>query len=97
MEAFKKKPGLEDMKPTWKKEALILDIQDTEGYLEQTLTPTETLEGMSEEELRVYLDELAKKVVPPVPDMWPLLVLGGLGVLGLGGIAAVALAARPKE
>ena len=96
MEAFKKKPGLEDMKPTWKKEALILDIQDTEGWLEQPGTPTETLEEMSEEELRVYLDELAKKVVPPVPD-WTLAIVAA-GVLGLGALAVMAMGmGKPKE
>ncbi|GAH78742.1 unnamed protein product, partial [marine sediment metagenome] len=52
MEAFKKKPGLEDVKPAWGKEALILDIQDAEEYWERPPTPVETLDGMSEEELR---------------------------------------------
>ncbi|GAI83811.1 unnamed protein product, partial [marine sediment metagenome] len=32
---FQRKVGLEDMKPTWGKEALILDIQDTEGWLKE--------------------------------------------------------------
>ncbi|GAJ04220.1 unnamed protein product, partial [marine sediment metagenome] len=56
MEKFKKKPGLEDVKPAWGKEALILDIQDAEEHWERTPTPVETLEGMSEEELRDLLD-----------------------------------------
>ncbi|GAI64173.1 unnamed protein product, partial [marine sediment metagenome] len=48
MEKFKKKPGLEDVKLAWGKEALVLDIQDAEGYWERSPTPIETLEGMSE-------------------------------------------------
>ncbi|GAI94841.1 unnamed protein product, partial [marine sediment metagenome] len=93
---FPRTPGLEDMKPTWSRETLIKTVNDTEEHLEEPLTPIETLEEMSEEELRSYLDELAKKVVPPSPVPWELLaILGGLGVLGVG--AAVALAARPKE
>ncbi len=100
---FKRKPGLDDMKPLWGKEALILDIQDAEWHLEKEerlerpITPAETLEGMSEEELRHLLNEIGKKVVPPI-DSWPLLVLAGLGVLGVGGVAAYAMSKRkPKE
>ncbi len=99
---FERKVGLEDMKPTWGKEALILDIKDTEGWLkkegrlEQPVTPAETLEGMSEAELREHLDKLGEKVVPPGLEIpWALVAVGGLGVLGVG--AAVALAARRKE
>ncbi|GAI64010.1 unnamed protein product, partial [marine sediment metagenome] len=95
MEAFKKKPGLEDVKPAWGKEALILDIQDVEEYWERPPTPVETLEGMSEEELRDHLDQIAEEEVPPVPDMWPLLVLGGVGILGLGGVAAAYAMTKP--
>ncbi|MBA7511383.1 hypothetical protein ES705_03376 [subsurface metagenome] len=96
MEAFKKKPGLEDVKPAWGKEALILDIQDAEEHWERTPTPVETLEGMSEEELRDKLDQIAEEEVPPEAVPWAVLALvGGLGILGVG--AAVALAARPKE
>ena len=98
---FERKVGLEDMKPTWGKEALILDIQDTEGWLKeegrlaQPVTPAETLEGMSEEELREHLDKLGEKVVPPEVSWLPLVIVGGVGVLGVG--AAVALATRRKE
>jgi len=98
---FKTKPGLEDMKPTWGKEALILDIQDTEGWLEREerlerpVTPAETLEGMSEEELRHLLNQLGEKVVPPGIEWIAVAVVGGLAVLGVG--AALALAGRPKE
>ncbi|MBA7686396.1 hypothetical protein ES703_94843 [subsurface metagenome] len=90
---FKHKPGLEDVKPAWGKEALILDIQDAEAYWERTPTPVETLEGMSEEELRDKLDQIAEEEVPPEEVPWAVLaIVGGLGILGVG--AAVALAAR---
>lgn len=97
MEAFKKKPGLEDVKPAWEKEALILDIQDAEEYWERTPTPVGTLEEMSEEELRGLLDKIAEEEVPlpvPIPPWAVLALIGGLGVVGVG--AAVALsAAKP--
>ncbi|GAH88270.1 unnamed protein product, partial [marine sediment metagenome] len=35
-------------------------IHDSEEYWERPLTPTETLEGMSEAELRDYLDQIAE-------------------------------------
>ncbi|MBA7709842.1 hypothetical protein ES703_118768 [subsurface metagenome] len=95
MAEFKRKPGLEDVKPAWGKEALILDIQDAEAYWERPLTPVETLEGMSEAELRDHLDQIAEEEVPPEISPWAIVALvGGLGVLGVG--AAIALAA-PKR
>ncbi|GAJ14577.1 unnamed protein product, partial [marine sediment metagenome] len=96
MEAFKKKPGLEEVKPAWGKEALILDIQDAEEYWERPPTPVETLEGMSEEELRDLLDQIAEEEVPAVPEEWlPLILLGILGVGGLGAIAAAYALTKP--
>ncbi|GAI70408.1 unnamed protein product, partial [marine sediment metagenome] len=98
MEAFRKKPGLEDVKPAWGKEALILDIQDAEEYWERLPTPIETLEGMSEEELRDCLDQIAEEEVPEEVSWLPLAILGGIGVLGVGGVAAAyALSKRPEE
>lgn len=92
---FMRKPGLEDVKVGWKKETLILTIHDSEEYWERPLTPVETLEGMSEEELRDHLDQMAEEEVPPEVSPWAIVALvGGLGVLGIG--AAVALAA-PKR
>ncbi|GAH64489.1 unnamed protein product, partial [marine sediment metagenome] len=70
MEKFKKKPGLEEVKVAWGKEALILDIQDAEEYWERTPTPVETLEGMSEEELRDHLDKIAEEEIPPKELVW---------------------------
>ncbi|GAJ11640.1 unnamed protein product, partial [marine sediment metagenome] len=91
-----------DMKPMWGKEALILDIKDTEWHLEQEgrlvqpVTPTETLEGMSEEELREHLDKLGEIVVPPVPEVpWALIAVAG--ALGLGAVGVALAARRPKE
>ena len=89
---FKRKPGLEEVKPAWKRETLIQTIQDAEEYWERTPTPPETLEGMSEEELREYLDKIAKEEVPAV-SWWPLAVGAGIAVVGIG----VALATKKKE
>ncbi|GAI99953.1 unnamed protein product, partial [marine sediment metagenome] len=97
MEAFKKKPGLEDVKPAWGKEALILDIQDAEEYWERSPTPVETLEGMSEEELRDCLDQIAEEEIPEEVSWLPLAVLGGLGVLGVGGVAVAYAMSKRKE
>jgi len=93
---FKHKPGLADMKPSWGKEALILDIQDSEEYYERPLTPIETLEGMSEQELRDYLDKIAEEEVKPeVP--WALVIVGGVCVVAAIGLAAYGAAPRRKK
>ena len=92
---FKTYPGLHDVKPGWGKETLMLAIHDSEEFWERPLTPAETLEGMSEEDLRDYLDQMAEEEVPTEVAWLPLVIFGGLGILGVG--AAIALAARPKE
>jgi len=91
---FKRKVGLEDVKPAWGKETLIGTIQDSEEYWERTPTPVETLEGMSEGELRDYLDKIAEEEVPPGVSWLPWAIAGGVGVLG---VSAVALLARKKK
>ncbi len=92
---FKRNPALADVKPGWGKETLILTIHDSEEYWERPLTPVETLEGMSEQELRDYLDQIAEEEVPPeAVSPWALVIIGGVAVLGVG--AVVALAARRK-
>ncbi|GAI87261.1 unnamed protein product, partial [marine sediment metagenome] len=96
VELFKTQPGLEDVKVAWGKEALILDIKDAEGHWERPPTPPETLEEMSEGELRTYLDKIAEEEVPPEVAWLPLAVVGGVVVLGVG-VAAVALARRPAK
>ncbi|MBA7604650.1 hypothetical protein ES703_11776 [subsurface metagenome] len=95
MDRLQHKPGLEEVKPGWGKETLMLTIHDSEEYWERPLTPTETLEGMSEDELRDYLDQIAEEEVPPVLPSWlPWAIVGGIVVVG-GGVAAIALA-RPR-
>ena len=96
VELFKTQPGLEDVKPAWGKEALVLDIQDAEEYWERTPTPVETLEGMSEAELRDILDQIAEEEVPPEVAWLPLVIVGGLGILGVGAVAALAMG-RPAK
>jgi len=82
---FHTTPGLEDVKPTWSRETLIGTINDSEEYWKRPPTPLETLEGMSEEELRVHLDQIAEEEVPPPPpEMTALVALALLGV-GVGG------------
>ena len=92
MDRLEHKPGLADVKPGWGKETLILTIHDSEEYWERPLTPMETLQGMSEAELRDYLDKIAEEEVPPEVPWWPLAIIGGVAVLGVG--AAIALTAR---
>jgi hypothetical protein len=91
---FKTYPGLEDVKPGWGKETLMLTIHDSEEHWERPLTPTETLGGMSEAELRDHLDQIAEEEVTPEVSWWPLVLIGGLAVVSAG--AAIAIAARRK-
>ncbi|MBA7572747.1 hypothetical protein ES708_14533 [subsurface metagenome] len=103
MEKFKHKPISEEIKKVWSRETLISAINDFVVKLEETKPeftpkPPEEIEAMSDDELRDYCDQLAEWIVPPVPDLLPLLVLGGLGVLGVGGVAVVyAMSKKPKE
>lgn len=91
-----RKPGLEEVKVGWEKDTLIKTIQDSEEYWERTLTPVETLEGMSEEELREHLDKIAEEEVPTA-GAGAGLAIAALGVLGLGALAVGAYAmSRPK-
>jgi len=92
--SFTHKPGLHEVKPGWGKETLKLTIHDSEEYWERPLTPAETLEGMSEDELRDYLDKIAEEEVPPgLPSWLPWAIIGGIVVVG-GGVAAIALTTR---
>ena len=87
---FKRKALDEETKKTFSRETLTAMILDLSPE-----TPPETLEGMSDQELRDLLNQLLREMAPPV-SWWPLAIIGGLGVLGVGA-AAVALATRPKE
>jgi len=91
---FTRKPGLEDVKPAWTKDTLIKTIQDAEEYWERIPTPVETLEGMTEEELREHLDTIAEEEVAPAPGLG--LAIVGVGLLGVGALAIAAMAmAKP--
>ncbi|MBA7701010.1 hypothetical protein ES703_109737 [subsurface metagenome] len=58
-------------------------------------TPPETLEGMEDQELRDLLNRLLAEMAPPI-SWWPLAILGGVGVLGVGAVVALS-ATRPRE
>jgi len=75
-------------------ETLIRLIGDLEVKLELPITPAEELAQKSDEELRVYCDNLAEVIVPPATAWLPLAIVGGIIVLGGG--AAIALATRGK-
>jgi len=95
VELFNRKPGLDEVKVGWGKDTLIQTIQDSEEHWDRPPTPLETLDGMSEEELRHYLNTIAEEEVPPEISPWGIAALvGGLGVLGVG--AAVALGTRKE-
>ena len=85
---FEHHPGLSDVKPGWDKETLIKTIHDSEEYWKRTLTPAETLEGMSEDELRDYLDKMAEEEVPSGISWWPIAIGAGVVVLGVGAALA---------
>jgi len=93
---FKHNPALEDVKPGWGKETLILTIHDSEEYWERTPTPDETLQGMSEEELREHLDKMAIEEIPPSGiTWWPIAVGVGVAAVGIG--VAMAMRKDGKE
>jgi len=92
--AFKTKPGLDDVKPAWGKETLILTIQDAEEHWERTPTPVETLAGMSEENLRHLLNQIAEEEVPSGIE-WAAVAVAG--VLAAGVVVAGLVFARPAR
>lgn len=90
-----REPGLADVKVAWEKDTLIKTIQDAEEYWERTPTPVETLEGMTEDELREHLDKIAEEEVEK-PAAGLGLAIVGAGVLGVGALALAAMAmAKP--
>jgi len=92
--SFTHKPINEEIKKAMSSETLIRLIGDFEVKLEHPLTPTEELEQMSDEELRVYCDNLAEEIVPSAVAWLPIAIVGG--ILVVGGGAAIALATRGK-
>jgi len=94
LQPFQHEPISEEVKKTWSRETLIGAIQDFEKYLDRSPTPMEELEGVSDQGLRDYCDELAEVIVPPGVSWLPWAIIGGVAVLGVG--AAVALSGRKK-
>ena len=83
---FKRKQLDEETKKTFSRETLTAMILDLAPE-----TPPETLEEKSDQELRDLLNQILAEKAPPV-SWWPLAIIGGLGVLGVG--AAFALAGK---
>ncbi len=86
---FKRKALDEETKKTFSRETLTAMILDLEPE-----TPSETLEEMSDQELRDLLNQILAEKAPPI-DLAALAIVGGLGILGIG--AVLALTARRKE
>ena len=59
-------------------------------------TPPETLDGMSDQELRDLLNRLLAEEAPPISPWGILALVGGLGVLGVGAVMAFGMA-KPAE
>ncbi len=81
----------EETKKTFSRDTLTAMILDLSPE-----TPSETLDGMEDQELRDLLNQLLAEIAPPISPWAIIALIGGVGVLGVG--AAVALgAARPGE
>lgn len=93
---FTHKPISEELKVAMSEEALIRLIGDFELKLERTPTPAAELEQMSHEELRLFCDSLAEEIAPVGVSWWPLAILGGVAVLGVGGAAVLYTTSRRK-
>jgi len=93
---FTHRPLSEEIKKAWSRETLISAIRDFETKLEHTPRPPEELDGMSDQELRDYCDLMAEDIAPTEVSWVPLAVIGGLGVLGIGSILALAATQRGK-
>jgi len=81
----------EETKKTFSRETLTAMILDLEPE-----TPPETLEGMSDQELRDLLNQLLAEAAPPISPWGILAIAGGLGVLGVGAAVALSMA-KPAE
>ncbi|MBA7609487.1 hypothetical protein ES703_16678 [subsurface metagenome] len=82
---FKRKPLSDETKATFSRSTLVSMILDLEPE-----TPPETLAGKADQELRHLLNQILAEKAPPI-SWWPLAIVGGIAVLGIG--AAVVLAA----
>lgn len=81
---WRRRPGLHEVKKAWSKETLVLAVQDFEDYWERPRTPVETLEGMSEAELRDILNRIAEEELPPGLPWWAVPAAVGAAGLGIG-------------
>ena len=88
---FTRKPLNEEIKKTWSRGTLISIIGDFEVKLERIPTPPEELEGMSDQELRDYCDQMAEAIVPPEVEWVPLVVVAGIALLGVGAATVFVL------
>ncbi|MBA7532838.1 hypothetical protein ES705_25068 [subsurface metagenome] len=57
----------------------------------------EELEAMSDDGLRALLKELRDRQAREEMEWWPLVLIGGLGLLGVGGAAVAFAMAKPRE
>jgi len=88
-DVFFKRKGLdEETLATFSRETLTAMILDLEPE-----TPPETLEVMTDQELRDLLNEILADRAPPI-SWWPLAILGGLGVLGVGAVFVLGARSR---
>ena len=58
---------------------------------------SEELEAMSDDGLRALLKELRDRQAREEMEWWPLVLIGGLGLLGVGGAAVAFAMAKPRE
>ncbi len=79
----------EETKKTFSRDTLVAMILDLAPE-----TPPETLEGMSDQELRDLLNQLLAELEPPISPWAIVALVGGVGVLGVGAAAAFAMAKR---
>jgi len=91
--SFKHQGLSETLKKTMSRETLISMVGDFEKKLHRTPTPPEELDAKTHQQLRTYCDEMANAIAPPGFNWMPW-VLGGVGVLAVGGIAAVVLSRK---
>jgi len=92
---FKHQALSEALKKTWSRETLISVIGDFEKKLNRTPTPSDQLQGMGDQQLRDYCDEMAVVIAPPGGVSWlPWIAIGAVAVVGVG--AAVALSRLKK-
>jgi len=97
---YKHKGISPELKAPMSRETLTTLAHDYEVKLEETKPeftpkPPEEIEAMSDDELRDYCDVMAEWIAPVPPDWLPLAILGGLGVLGIGGVAAAYALSKP--